>query len=176
MTTTSLRKAGLAACTAWLVVAGYAVWDLAVNTDSWELAYTIYAAALTAAVALTVGLLASITRPTDRPGLRVAGIAVGAVSTILAFIGAWALVLWMAVFAVAGGLLAAAASATSRRTAIVVAAAPLAAAAVQYGSLVLGADEDVASSMALVVIVGGVVTALVGLVRDLGHGELPALA
>ena len=146
MTTTSLRNLRLAAAVAWLAVGACGVWELLVESgDDWELSYTIYTAVLCLGTAFTVVWLASVLA---RRGLRVAALAVAGLGAAATFVGAWALPLWMSLLGVGLTLLALATSGPARRTITILAAAQFLGMATQFGTLALGADEDLASGLA----------------------------
>lgn len=167
MTTKARRNLGLAAMVLWIVVLGYGVRGLFVDDgDDWELAYSVFSLALPIAAALTLGLLASATRGCERPRLRVAGLAVGALGCALAGVGAWALPVWMTTLAAAYALIALASRGAVRRSIVLIAAGLAAGVAFQLTSLQFGLDEDAAANFALTV---ATLTVLAGLASGLSR-------
>src|SRR6266480_2247932 len=108
-----VRKLSWAAGCGWLVAVGSLVRSAVVHDgDDWELAYIVFSAAAVFAVVLTLVVAAAVSRDTGRPGLRVAGLAVGAVGAVLALIATWAIPVWLV--PVGLGVLLLAVAATSR--------------------------------------------------------------
>ena len=158
----------MAACVAWLAVAGYGVRDaLFESGDDWELAYTLYAVALAFGAALTWAVLMDLSRSTSRRPLRAVGLAVTALGCFFAFVGAWALPLWMVLLGLGFGVVGLAVDGPARRSAVFLAATQFAGVAVQFAALGLGADEDVAAGVALIV-------TSVAMAAGLGTGSVAA--
>ncbi len=153
MTTRSVRNLGLAALPFWLVAAGYGARELIVTDvgDDWELPYAVFATALPIAAALTLAFVAAATGTAGRSVWRSIGLGVGALGAFVGAVAAWAVPIWSALLAVGLGLLAARSDGPLRRPLGVLAAGPAVGFVTQFAAPALGAGEDVAAGLAIVV-------------------------
>ena len=167
------RMAGVAGA-AWLVVAGAElVHGLVDYGDGWEVPYTVFVLALAVGATLTLAVGAEATRESARPRLRMAGLAVSALGAVAAFIGAWALPLWMTLLGGGFAVLAAAAGPAQRRPLALLAVGQLAGIAVLIAAIeaeVGRADEygdyPLAGGIALLVVAATAIVALLTLGFD----------
>ncbi|MCJ7781824.1 MAG: hypothetical protein MUQ27_13480, partial [Acidimicrobiia bacterium] len=108
----------------WLVVGGYAIWEIATSSesDNWEVPYLLFAVGLLIGATLTVAALFAARRGLERSVVRTVGFGVcllGVVSTIVA----WALPLWMGTLGIGFALVAVGSSGAVRRAASMLAGA-----------------------------------------------------
>lgn len=161
MTAKTLRTLRLAAAAGWVVVAGYAVREMAVDeADDWEVAYNVLLLGLLVAAVLTLVVLATASDDSDRPRLRIGGLAVSSLGVVAAFLVAWAVPVWTSILGVGFGLLAIASAGRVRRVVGLLAAAQLAGLVTQLAILTAGVGEDVAAHVALLVTATVMVTGL----------------
>lgn len=186
MSKSTLRPIVAVAAFSWLVVAGYGLREsLALgSSDNWEAPYAAYAIALLLGSILTVVAVWGASGPGGRYALRWIGLAVCALG-VLSTVVAWALPLWMTIFAVGYGLVAWSGSGPWRRSVAYLAAAPLLGMAALFIGLVaeLGprneyGDHPAASGVALVVTGVATLVSLYQLDRSVDAAEpsIPARA
>lgn len=167
MTTGAMRKLIVLAGLAWLVVAGYGVFNAAVDSgDDWEVSYMVFSLALAAGVALTLALAARATQGSARPRLRAVGLGVAGLGGALAFVGAWALPVWMTVLGLGFAGIALACAPGRRRAVGLLAAAQLVGLVVLYAGLIAeigredSGDHPVPGGIALVLTAALVIAGL----------------
>ncbi len=171
MTTRTLPRIGLVAGLAWLVVAGSGMRDAMADGDAnWRAAYAVFSVALVVGAVLGLVGASQVSRESDRPRLRVAGLFVGGVGCAVALVGAWALPAWMALLGAGFAMLAGATGVGSRRALAAMAAAQLLGIAVLIGGIEaeIGPIDDYGDYPAA----GGVAVVFVALTMMAALGEL----
>lgn len=183
MGTRTIRRLAVAAGLAWLMVAGYGLWQVIVADDSdWQVSYALFTVALLAGAALALAGAALATVETGRPRLRVAGLAVGGLGCVLAAIVAWAMPVWMAVLGAGFVMIACASGAGARRGPALAAAGQLAGIAVLIAAIEAKVgqpdsygDYPAAGGLALLFVAGVMIVALAGLSRRVERQDDSAL-
>ena len=152
----------------WLVVGGYAIWQIATSSssDNWEVPYLLFAVGLMIGATLTVAALFAARRGLERSVVRTVGFGVcllGVVSTIVA----WALPLWMGTLGIGFALVAVGSSGAVRRAASMLAGAQalgivtlIALLQVEIGEQNEYGDYPAVFGIALLVTVAGTLVAL----------------
>jgi ABC-type transport system involved in cytochrome bd biosynthesis fused ATPase/permease subunit len=169
MATKPMRELVVVAGLAWLVVAAYGVRSAAVaDGGDWQLAYVVFMSALLVGAALSVWVAARVSRESGRPRLRTAGLAVSGVGAVACLV-AWALPLWMTLLGVGFAIVAAASGPGERRAAVLLAAAQLVGVAVMFAGIATEVgrrdewgDYPAAGGIALAVVAGITIVALLG--------------
>jgi len=168
MSKTTVRPLILLAALGWLVVGGYGVVEAIAEDsgDGWEIGYGIFAISLMLASILTVVAVAAVTRRSERTVLRSIGLVVcgvGVASTLVA----WALPLWMTLFAIGFAIVAASVSEGMRRPVAALAAAQIvgmaalfAGMAAEIGPVDEYGDHPVAFAIGIVVTAIGTLVSL----------------
>jgi hypothetical protein len=144
MSKSTVRLLTSVAAFCWLVVGGYGLWEIIAeeSSDNWEIAYAIFSITLLLGSLLSVLTVWRVTRPSRPSVVRSIGLAVCALG-VLSTVVAWALPLWMTLFAVGYGLVALG-SRSWRRPVAFFAAAPLLGMVTMYIGLIaeLGPRDD----------------------------------
>ena len=174
MSRSAVRRMTVVAGVAWLVVAGAELIDGFVDYgESWQAPYTVFMLALVVGATLSIAIGAEATRESARPRLRIAALAVCALGAVAAFVGAWALPLWMTILGAGFALLAAAAAPAPRRPLVLLAAGQLAGIVVliaaieaQVGRVDEHGDYPLAGGIAVLVVAATAIAALLTLTFD----------
>ena len=125
MSKSTVRLLISVAALGWLVVGGYGLSEVIAedSSENWEISYSVFAITLLLGSLFSVVAVWGVTRPSRHPLVRLIGLAVCALG-VLSTVVAWALPLWMTLFAV-GYALVALGSRSSRRPVALLAAAQL---------------------------------------------------
>jgi hypothetical protein len=162
---------------AWVIVAGYGLLDSALDFgDNWEVPYAVFNVALFVGAVAVLAAVRAATRGSSRSRLRVAGLVVTGVGGAAAFVGAWALPLWMTVLG-AGLLTLTFASAPGERRAVgLLAAGQVAGLVVLFAGLIAEVgrqdeygDYPVPAGIAMMVTAALVIAGLIELSRGAGR-------
>lgn len=172
-----MQRLALVAGVAWLVVAGYGIREAVIDDDtSWQVAYAVFTLALLGGAACSVTAAALSTGESGRPRLRTAGLIVGGLGCLLAFVGAWALAAWMTALGVGLAMVAGASDPGPRRALTLLAAAQLVGVMVFIAATEVGVgardeygDHPAAGGIAVVLVAALTIVGLFELARSSGR-------
>ena len=178
MARNAFRLINSLAALAWLTVGGYGVWQI-LDQDSgeyWQIPYLIVTLALVVGGVLTVVAVWNLSRGVERPPLRWIGLAFCALGVVLSTVAAWAVPVWMTLFAIGFGLIALSGSKPWRRAVALLAAAQLVGMAVMFTAMAAEVgrrdeygDHPAAFGIGLVVTAAATVLSLYQLDRSASH-------
>ncbi len=180
MARNAFRTINSLAALAWLTVGGYGIWQILDqgSSDYWHIPYLILTLALVVGGVLTVVAVWNLSRGVERPPLRWIGLAFCALGVVLSTVAAWAVPVWMTLFAVGFGLVAISGSKPWRRAVAFLAAAQLVGMAVMFTAMAAEVgrrdeygDHPAAFGIGVLVTAAATVWSLYQLDRSASHAQ-----